>query len=71
MSSSDIKTTRGVSGIVESEENEHELTQWNTSAVDTEPEKFRSRLRIIAVLAGLNVSQEYTLDLSFHSDQNV
>lgn len=44
-----------------------ELTQWNASAIDAEaePEKYRSRLRIIAVLAGLNVSPTPELQFIF------
>lgn len=36
-------------------ENEFELQEWAASAVHTEPEKVRSKLRLIAVLLGLNV----------------
>ena len=56
-SSGDLKKSHEVSSVVGTRGNEHELTQWNASAIETvEPAKFRSRLRIIAVLAGLNVS---------------
>ena len=60
MSNSDLKTGQEASTIIRTEGNEHELTQWNASAVGTaiEPVKFRSRLRVLAVLAGLNVSRE-------------
>jgi hypothetical protein len=58
MSNGDLKTTPGTPDIIGSEESGLELSQWNASAVeaDVEPEKYRSRLRIVAVLAGLNVS---------------
>jgi hypothetical protein len=61
MSNGDLKTGQGGSAVIGTEENEHELTQWNASAVETavEPAKFRSRLRVLAVLAGLNVSREW------------
>ena len=57
MSNGDLKTGQGASAVVGMEGNEHELTQWNASAVETtiEPAKLRSRLRVLAVLAGLNV----------------
>jgi hypothetical protein len=35
--------------------NEYELGEWAASAVQEEPTKIRSRCRLIAVLAGLNV----------------
>jgi hypothetical protein len=58
MSNNDLKTTPKPSSSVGGGENEVELTQWNVNAVgaEAEPQKYRSRLRIIAVLAGLNVS---------------
>jgi hypothetical protein len=59
MSNGNLNTTNGTSARVGNEENKHELTLLNTSAIieaEAEPQKFRSRLGIIAVLAGLNVS---------------
>jgi hypothetical protein len=60
MSNGDLKLSQGPPTTIRSEENEHELTQCNASAIEAEaevePEKRRSRLRLIAVLAGLNVS---------------
>lgn len=42
-------------------ENEFELQEWAASAVHIEPKKVRSKLRLIAVLLGLNVrSLPYT-----------
>jgi hypothetical protein len=59
MSNGDLKIIHAVPAVGGTEENDHELTEWNASAVEAtvfEPAKLRSRLRIIAVLAGLNVS---------------
>lgn len=58
MSNGNLKTSHEPATAIRAEENELELTQWNASAIEAEaePEKYRSRLRIIAVLAGLNVS---------------
>jgi hypothetical protein len=59
MSNGNLNTTNGTSARVGNEENKHELTLLNASAIieaEVEPQKFRSRLGIIAVLAGLNVS---------------
>jgi hypothetical protein len=59
MSNGNLNTSNGSSVCVRNEENKHELTQLSVSVTieaEAEPQKFRSRLRIIGVLAGLNVS---------------
>ncbi|KAH7396024.1 major facilitator superfamily domain-containing protein [Cadophora sp. MPI-SDFR-AT-0126] len=59
MSNGNLNTSNGSSVCVRNEENKHELTQLSGSVIieaEAEPQKFRSRLRIIAVLAGLNLS---------------
>jgi hypothetical protein len=60
MSSGDLKESQATVTSVENEARiEFELGQWSASAAQAEPEpvKFRSRFRLIAVLAGLNVSR--------------
>ncbi|KAG0650280.1 Efflux pump [Hyphodiscus hymeniophilus] len=61
MSTTDLKTLPGRDPSAEMKDNGLELAQWEGSPVtpvdaEVEPEKYRSRLRLIAVLAGLNLA---------------
>jgi hypothetical protein len=66
MSNGNLNTSNRSSARVRNEENKHELTQLSASVTieaEAEPQKFRSRLRIIAVLTGLNVSSAHNKTL--------
>ncbi|KAH7333461.1 major facilitator superfamily domain-containing protein [Rhexocercosporidium sp. MPI-PUGE-AT-0058] len=59
MSNGNLNTSSRSYVCVRNKEDKHELTQLSVSVTieaEAEPQKFRSRLRIIGVLAGLNLS---------------